>query len=172
VPALRMEVDLELHKAIERHRRSLDETHSDIIRRVITSEGRPVISPIDKPAIEPPWRVRLARRGGDYRVIILGESLEAQRLKDILKKSILRADSLKPGLIERLAAHRTTRGRRIVARKPDEIYPGNPQLVANCAEKLDQKWWYDTNVSYPQCQKYLKVLGQVGGFPEPRLERR
>jgi mRNA-degrading endonuclease RelE of RelBE toxin-antitoxin system len=132
-----MEVDLELHKAIERHRRSLDETHADIVQRVITSEGRPVISPIDEPAIEPPGRVRRARRGGDYRALILGESLEAQSLKDILKKSILRADSIKPGLIERLAAHRTTRGRRIVARKPDEIYPGNPQLVANCAEKLD-----------------------------------
>jgi mRNA-degrading endonuclease RelE of RelBE toxin-antitoxin system len=166
-----VEVDLELHKAIERHRRSLDETHADIVRRLITSEARPV-SPIDVPATELLGRVRRARRGGDYRVVVLGESLEAQSLKDILKKAVLHAESIKPGFIERLAAHRTRRGRRIVARKPDEIYPGNSQLVANCAEKLDQKWWYDTNVSYPQYQKYLTVLGQIGGFPEPRLERK
>lgn len=172
MPTLRMEVDLEFHKAIERHRHSLDETHEDIVRRVITSEGKPVISPVAEPAVGPPGRVRLARRGGDYRVLILGESLEAQSLKDVLKRAILRAESANPGFIEKLASHRTPRGRRIVARKAEEIYPGNPELVANCAERLDPKWWYDTNVSFAQCQRYLNTLAQIGGFREPRLERR
>lgn len=172
MPTLRVEVDLELHKAIERHRRSLDETHADIVRRLITSEAKLAVSSVDDPVTEPSGRVRHARRGGDYRVLILGESLQGQSLKNILKKAILHAESIKPGFIERLAAHRTTRGRRIVARKPEEIYPGKTELVANCAEKLDQKWWYDTNISFDQCQRYLDTLAQIGGFPEPRLERK
>lgn len=169
MPTIRMEVDLDLHKAIERRRRSLSETQVDIIRRVMTAEGN---FDAAEPTIGPPGKTRLTRRGGDYRVLILGESLEAQSLKDVLKKAILHAESIKPGFIERLAAHRTPRGRRIVARKPEEIYPGNPELVANCAEKLDQKWWYDTNISFDQCQRYLDTLAQIGGFPEPRLERK
>jgi hypothetical protein len=166
-----MEVDLELHKAIEKHRCALDESQTDIVRRVIISGRGSFNSPVAEPAVEPPGRVRLARRGGNYRVVILGTSLEAQSLKDVLKKAILLAESEKPGFVEKLAAHRTPRGRRIVARKPEEIYPGNPELVANCAEKLDQKWWYDTNISFDQCQRYLNTLAQVGGFREPRLER-
>lgn len=168
-------IDLDLHKAIEAHRQSLEESQVTIVKRVlgIATSLSGAASPSDSERSADDslaTRVRLPRRGGTYRVQMFEQVLEAHSLKETLKKAILLAEEKTPGFIEKLALHRTSRGRRIVARKPAELYPGKPTLVENCAEQLDQKWWYDTNISKAQCRKYLGVLAQVGRFSEPRLD--
>jgi hypothetical protein len=171
VQVLTLKVDLPLHKAIESQRQSFDETQVAIARRMLLGQTIPqpsVARESDTSLATSPHR--FSRRGGNYSTQLLGTLIEAHSLKDILKRAILEVEKQKPGFIEKLAMHRTSRGRRIVARKPDELYPGKPQLVKDCAERLDEKWWYDTNISNPQCQKYLSVLGQIGGFAEPRLK--
>jgi hypothetical protein len=165
-----IEVDLPLHRLIEARRQSFDETRYQIVMRALggdtslsSKDGVPTINPSAEA------RPRHSRRGGTYKLVIFGKHVEAHSLKEVLKTAILLADEDRPGFIDKLAQHRTSRGRRIVARKAEEIYPGKPGLVANCAERLDNKWWFDTNISNAQCQRYLGILAQVGGFKEPKL---
>lgn len=160
-------VDLELHKAIEACRLTLEESQAEIVKRVLGVSGQAQTRASSDLSSFP--KVRHSRRGGEYRIQILGRTIETYSLKEALKQAILLAEEKKPGFVEKLALHRTSRGRRIVARKPEELYPGKPQLVENCAERLDARWWYDTNISNDQCQRYLNILGQIGSFPAPQL---
>jgi hypothetical protein len=164
-------LDIELHRLIEGRRISFEESPLEIVKRVFRTNGagsnRPEAA-LPEISNEQP-SVRLPRRGGTYELTIFSKKIEVHSLKDVLRDAILVIEREKPGFIEKLALHRTSRGRRIVARKPEEIYPGKPQLV-HCAEKLDNRWWYDTNVSKNQCQRYLGVFAQIGGFGEPIME--
>jgi hypothetical protein len=163
-------LDIELHRLIEGRRISFEESSLEIVKRVFRTNSagsnRPETAPTE--ISNEQGSVRLPRRGGKYELNLLGKRIEVHSLKDVLKSAILVVEREKPGFIEKLALHRTSKGRRIVARRPEEIYPGKPQLV-HCAEKLDSRWWYDTNVSKNQCQRYLGVLAQIGGFKEPTV---
>ena len=152
-----IEIDIEVHKAIEARRLSFDERPNDILRREFglkRDDARPA-------AMEP--RVRRSRAGGEYLVKIGAGEIRARSLKEALKKTMMEIEDAQPGFFEKLSLHRTSRGRRIIARTADELYPGKPQLVQNCAERLNGRWWFDTNISRDQCAKYLEVIGKIGG---------
>jgi hypothetical protein len=165
-----IEIDIDVYKVIETRRLSFDESHNDILRRDygIDSQGRSNQGRTDP---LPVGRVKLTRRSGNYVATWRGDGVKATSLKSILKETILKLAKGRPGLIEDLSKHRTSRGRRIVARKPEELYPGNPQLVEHGAEQLDSRWWYDTNVSTNQCRRYLDVIGRLGDVDRISLEK-
>jgi hypothetical protein len=148
---------LELHKAMEANRLSLSETQRDIIMRALLYAPR-----ADRAS---PHRTRKTRRTGEYQVYLLGEVVTGKSLKEILKNALLRLERKKPGSLKSLARRRTPRGRYIVAARPEDLYPRRPQLLPR-AERLDGNWWYDTNISFNQTQRYLRTLAELTGAKE------
>ncbi len=164
--ANRLTIDLELHKLIEAARASFDETPTDILKRVL----RTFLAEIaldDNGSSAAIGRTsgaeRLERKRGDYVLTIFGKEYKCNSLKQVLRTALLELEAKKPGLIDGVANHRTRKGRRIVARTPHEIYPGKPQLV-RYAEKLRNGWFFDTNISRPTLERYLKVIADAAGI--------
>jgi hypothetical protein len=163
-----VEIDIDVYKAIEIRRMSFAESQNDILRRqfglepgrALESRATPVPAAINE---------RKQRKSGNYTVSWSGGETKGVTLKDVLKKTVLALEEKDAGFLEILSRHRTSRGRRIVARKPEELYPGNPQLIEQGAERLDGRWWLDTNISRGQCQSYLNVVGELSKVGSIRL---
>lgn len=165
-----IEIDIDVYKAIEARRISFAETQNEILRRQFDIGADRNSSPsggLPRSTLGDKKR----RRSGTYLVTWTGGEVSGVSLKDVLKKTILAQEKRAPGFLETLSRHRTSRGRRIVARKPEELYPGNPQLVEQGAERLDGRWWLDTNISTGQCQRYLDVVGELSKAGAIRLEK-
>jgi len=165
-----IEIDLDVYKGIEARRISFDESHNDILRGDYGVHGIAHRAAAQIGAL-PIGRAKQSRRSGNYAAAWLGGDVRATSLKSLLKGTILELAKSRPGFIDELSKHRTSRGRRIVARKAEELYPNNPQLVEHGAEQLDSRWWYDTNVSTGQCSKYLAVIGELSGVGNIALEK-
>jgi hypothetical protein len=160
-----IEVDIDVHRTIENARTSFDQTPNDILRWLLA---------IDRRAAEATQRprVRSPRSSGAYSVDIGGQPIEANSLKELLRRTILYLEKRRPGFIAALARHSTPRKRRIVAKAPEALYPGAPHLVV-LGEQLDATWWFDTNVSRQQAESYLRVIAEIAHLPAiPRIAKR
>lgn len=157
----RIPVDLEVYKALEANRISFDEPHNAILRRLLRVSG-------SAPSERPPERERLLRSSGDYTLHVLGEKIAARSLREALSIALSKVEAGQPGFLEKLSQRPTTRGRRIVARRPENVYPNKPQLVQHAA-RLNADWFFDTNISRKACERYLVIIGLVAGIETPRL---
>ena len=153
-----IEIDLDVNRALGNARRSFDESPNDILRRLVGID-RP--APPARPA-EP--RQRASRSSGAYSTLLGPHAIEANTLKHLLARSILVAETLQPGFIEQLSQQPTPKGRFIVSRSASGLYPRSPQLV-EYAEKLDETWWYDTNVGRAQVSAYLVKFAKTLRLP-------
>ena len=60
----------------------------------------------------------------------------------------------------------------MIAKSPEGVYPQSPQL-AEFAEKLDSKWWFDTNVGREQVAAYLRTMAKLARLPQiPTISKR
>lgn len=158
----RLDIDLALHKAIEAKRQSLSETPRDIIMRALS------FTPVRDAS---PHRERAPRRTGTYQVSLLGQLITGNSLKETLRNALLALEKKKPGTLTAISQHRTPRGRYIVATRPEQLYPRNPQLLPS-AERLNDEWWYDTNISFNQTQRYLRnILALLGSREIPEIRK-
>ena len=98
--------------------------------------------------------------------------VEANSLKELLRRVLLLAEKMKPGTLEDIAATPTPKGRHIVAASAAALYPRSPHL-AELAERLTEQWWFDTNVGRSQVISYLKLIAQLLGLGQlPTLSKR
>ena len=164
---MQIAIDLDVHKELEKRRSSFEQKANDILREILAlnkiEEPKVVVS-VQLPA------ERSSRTTGRYVVDVGGREITAGNLKGILKSTVLSIDRMQPRFVEKLSQHRTSRGRRIVARKPQEVYPGKPNLTEK-AEQLRTGWWFDTNISLIACRKYLEVIAKISGVEIGRLEK-
>ena len=159
-----IEIDLDVHRAIEGGRESFGEDENAILRRLLRIDPR--LTALGEPT------PRQERSSGAYSIFLGGEAIEANSLKKLLQRAILKGEKMRPGLVELLAKTPTPRGRFLVARAPGGIYPKSPQL-AIYAQKLSDGWWYDTNVSKDQVQTHLKTLARLLALPNvPTIQKR
>ena len=173
-----IEIDIEVHRAIESRRQSFAQSENDILREVfgIPPEPPQPSSPSKRPR-------RRHRRGisGRYAFVLLGERVEEDSLKAVYMDCLRRLAELDPHLIERLSEE-TTKARRIVARRPEDLYLKNPELAEKFAVQLTDQWWVDTNLSRSQCEQRLKTVCKATGlgfgsdlvldFPDTRASTR
>ena len=147
-------IDLDVHRAIENGRIAFEEDDNAILRRLLAIDGpRRSVTPERSVAKQP-------RSSGAYSVMLGREPIEANSLKELLRRVILKAEQLRPGTIAEMAAAPTVRGRFVVARSAAQLYPRTPHLT-DLAEKLNDEWWYDTNVGRNQVQTYLKIVARM-----------
>lgn len=160
-----IEIDLEVNKVIEANRENFAETENQILRRLLRIDVSPAPS-----ALSP--KVRLPRSSGAYSTMIGRRAVEANSLKELLRRVILVLETEQPGFVERLSEYATPKGRRIVARQPWQLYPRSPQL-AEYAERLEGNWWYDTNLGRRQVASYMKSFAQMARLPSiPTIQKR
>ena len=119
-----IEIDLDVNRAIENGRISFDESHNQVLRRLLAIDGRPVRRNVQTPGV-----LRSPRSSGAYSAMIGATPIEGNSLKELLRRVILKGDKLQPGFIDGLARLPTARGRHIVAPTPHGRYPKSPQLV-------------------------------------------
>ena len=160
-----IEIDLDVYRVIESGRMSFEETPNAIVRRLLAIDPKP------RSARSEPM-ARSTRSSGAYSTVIGESPIEANSLKELLRRVILLANKLQPGFIGRLAAVPTARGRYVVASAPEELYPKSPQLL-DYAERLDPDWWFDTNVGRTQVQAYLRIFAGMLKLPQvPAIQKR
>jgi hypothetical protein len=160
-----IEIDLDVNRVIENARLSFEESQNEILRRLLRLDVA-----IRTDATQP--RIRAPRSSGAYSTTIGKQPIEANSLKELLRAVILVCAKRNPEFLEAVARVSTRRGRHIIARSPEEIYPQSPQLV-EYAERLDSRWWFDTNVGRDQVAAYLKVIAKIAHLPHiPVINKR
>jgi hypothetical protein len=160
-----IDIDLDVYKAIENGRTSFEEGANEILRRLLR------IDPA-RAATGTTTRPRLPRSSGAYSTLIAGHAIEANSLKELLRRVILQSEKLQPGFVDQLALQRTQKGRRIVASSAADLYPRAPQL-AEYADRLNAEWWYDTNVGRNQVASYFKLFARLLNLPSiPAISKR
>ena len=149
-------IDIEVHRAIESRRQSFAQSENDILREVFGILPQPP---------SPPKRPRRPGRviSGRYAFVLLEERVEEDSLKAAYMSCLRELATLDPQLLERLS-EKKTKARRIVARKPEDLYLKTPKLAEKHAEQLMDQWWVDTNLSQPQCESRLEVACHVAGI--------
>lgn len=159
-----IEIDLDVHRAIENGRLSFEESENDVLRRLLGIDVR-------RPAESRP-APRLPRSSGAYSTHVGEKMIEANSLKELLRRVLLELERRWPGFLSSLAGQATPRGRHIVSGTAQGLYPNAPHL-AGLAEKVNDSWWFDTNVSRRQVEAYLKLFAGLMHLPSiPTIHKR
>ena len=150
-----IEIDIEVYRAIETRRKSFAQSENDILREVFG------ISPV---SLRLPLSPKRPRRTGRCAFALLGERVEGDSLKGAYMNCLRQLAELDPQLLERLS-EKTTKARRIVARRPEDLYlKKSAEFAEEHAEQLTDQWWVDTNLSRSGFEQRLKTACEVAGI--------
>lgn len=148
-----IEIDIDVNRAIENGRRAFEESPNAILRRLLGLDVIPKVATL-------PSQLRQSRSSGAYSTSLGSAVVEANSLKELLRRVLLLAERRRPGILAEIAAISTPKGRHIVGSSPEALYPRSPHLT-RLAERLNDGWWFDTNVGKAQVLAYLKLISQI-----------
>lgn len=151
----KIDVDLDVHKAIEAKRSSFDQSKNDILREVFSLP--PIRSGARKKV-----KAKKERVSGSFQFTYKGHRFEERSLKSAYKRILLVMQRDYPSFLAKLS-EQETRARRIVARRPDALYKNSPEL-AELAEILIGDWWVDVNLSTEQVMARVRIACDVAGL--------
>ena len=164
-----IELDLDMHKALEAQRLSLEESQTEILRRILLQYPAPsthaAAAPTSATAIPHDWLDHEdtgGRRTGHYRVRLHDKEFFAGSQKSAYRLALVWLEKTRPGLLDILSKDGTGR-RRVVARSPEALYPRSPQLTKH-AEKLCDGWYVDVNLSREQKLMRIKTACRLAGL--------
>jgi len=156
----RIEIDLDVHRAIEAARRGLGESENEILRRLLlparSARRRPRGDRAGAPAAASP------RSRGLWSVEICGRRIAAANLKDAYRVLLRELDAAHPDFLAAFAEERTF-GRRFVARGPAALYGRSPHLARH-AQALGGGWWFDSNLSAGQVARRARIAARLCGL--------
>jgi len=159
-----IEIDVDVHRAIERGRLALGESENEILRRLLLSSRRGGAKPLGQVSPGPArGTLRTTRSRGLWLVEIAGQRIAAGNLKQayrILLRELARAH---PHFLEAFAEEKG-RARRFVARTPAALYGRSPHLARRHAEPLADGWYFDSNLSADQVAKRARVAARLCGL--------
>lgn len=91
-----------------------------------------------------------------------GQHYAARNARDVLV-SVFEALTKRDGtFLDRFASlPRHGRTRRFLARSPDDLYPGRPDLARDHSVQLSSGWWLGTNVSRAQINRIIEMACEV-----------
>lgn len=149
MPRMRaIEIDIDVHRAIEARRTDFGQTDNEILREVFNlRNGQSSADPS-------------RRRTGTFAYELLGKRVEEGSLQAVYMSCLLELAQRKPGFLEGLSKE-STKSRRIVARDPEKLYLKTPGLSEKYARPLEDGWWVDINLSRQQCEQRLKIACDV-----------
>jgi hypothetical protein len=155
-----IEVSLATFKAIEAARLSFNESHDEIMRRVLAtpkSRTRELIN--DALRSRPP----MTRRRGNISVDLFGRNLPVANLKAAYIAILTALVRHKPSLFEHLESEGRTR-RRWISRTAEGLYADSPHLARDHAHTILPGWFLDTNLSRAQIDQRLESACKIAGY--------
>lgn len=104
----------------------------------------------------------VANLSGTVGFILNGQRHQARNARDVLV-SVFETLSQRDGtFLERFAAlPKHGRTRRYLAKTPEELYPGRPDLSHEHSTQLSSGWWLGTNVSRAQIERIIQMACEV-----------
>lgn len=120
---------------------------------------------VSQPQIQPAARPPMAPAGnppGSVGFVFNGQRYPARNARDVLVSVFETLSQRDATFFERFAAlPKHGRTRRYLARSPDELYPGRPDLSHEHSTQLSSGWWLGTNVSRAQIERIIKMACEV-----------
>lgn len=157
-----IDIDVDVHRAIERARVSFGESENDILRRLLLAPRGSKAAPPRSEAAPKPARTE-PRRRGLWTVEIGGRKIPAANLKHAYRTLLRELDASHPHFLESFAAEQA-RGRRFVARSPAGLYGRSPHLARRHAERLADGWYFDSNLSSEQVSRRARIAARLCGL--------
>jgi hypothetical protein len=149
-------IDVDVNRAIENNRLSFGESENDILRRMIVGQTS-TTQPPRKPSS------RQFRQRGEWEVHLNGDAHGAANLKDAYCQLLRLLGKRDPAFLDTFAG-RQARARRFVARKPEALYLNSPHLAKDHAERLQEGWYVDTNLSKEQVASRAREAADTAGL--------
>ena len=146
-----IEIDIDVHRAIEAKRTNFGQSHNDILREAFNLSNKKTVTNSS------------GRRTGTYAYELLGERVEEGSLRDAYVGILRKFAEREPMFLERLSQQQT-KSRRIVARDEKGLYLKTPKLSRKHARYLTNGWWVDLNLSRSQCEQRLRVVCEIVGL--------
>jgi negative regulator of replication initiation len=159
----RVEIDVAVHRAIERGRHALGESENDILRRLLLGTGRRADGGRGAPAGGAARAPGQVRSRGLWTVEIGGRRIAAANLKQAYRRLLLELDAAHPQFLEAFAVEKG-RTRHFVARTPAALYGSAAHLAGRHAEPLASGWYFDTNLSAAQVAKRARIAARLCGL--------
>jgi len=129
--------------------------------------GQPIhdpvrVSPVRVNSDGPPTtpRKQTPRPGGQFVFSFYGTKHSSNSARGVMKMVFEFLESKDPGFLERFASIKHGRKRRYLARTPDKLYPGRPDLEVYSYE-VRGGWWLGTNYSRADIQKIINLAKEV-----------
>ena len=159
-----VEIDVEVHKAIESRRTSFSETPNEILRSVLGLNKVATIVPIVVQNIPDEYeRLTRSRSVGPYNFTIEGQFFSEGGLTDAYLKCLNIIASNHPEFLAKFS-QMNSRARRYIAKNPVELYKNSPHLVDQHAKRFIGDWWIDTNLSQDQVVTRLEDAAQCASL--------
>ena len=128
--------------------------------RSLGSAPQPMRPPAPQPPVAP-----VANPPGLVGFIFNGQRYPARNARDVLVSVFETLSQRDRTFLERFAAlPRHGRTRRYLAKTPEELYPGRPDLSHEHSTQLSSGWWLGTNVSRAQIERVIEMACEVAGI--------
>lgn len=160
-----IEIDVEVHRAIERARQALGESENDILRRLLLlpTRGRRAGPGTEASPGAPRGASGAPRSRGLWSVEMAGRRIPATNLKQAYRILLRELAVAHPHFLEAFAEE-AGRGRRFVARTPETLYGRSPHLARRHAVPLADGWYFDSNLSAEQAAKRARIAARLCGL--------
>jgi len=107
-------------------------------------------------------RPRVTRRSGNYWYEIAGKREEFTSLRELLGHALRALEGKHPGTLEKLC-HIKPSSKRIVARERHKLFDAE-HLCEEFGERLMTGWWYGTNNSSQETNRWLQRAAECAGL--------
>lgn len=116
-----------------------------------------------RPTVPPPTTAAPAGSPvGAVGYVINGQRYPAKNARDVLVSVFEALSQRDATFLERFAAlPKHGRTRRYLARSPEELYPGRPDLSREHSTQLSSGWWLGTNVSRAAIERIIEMACEV-----------
>lgn len=158
-----IEIDLDVHRAIEQARLAFGENENEILRRLLlpARAARPRPRPPREPACAPAGG--RSRRRGLWSLELGGRRIPAANLTQAYRLLLRELDAAYPHFLASFADEKTF-GRRYVARTPAALYARSPHLARRHAAPIGEGWYFDANLSAAQVSRRARVAARLCGL--------
>lgn len=116
-----------------------------------------------RPTVPPPTPAApVGSPVGAVGYVINGQRYPARNARDVLVSVFEALSQRDATFLERFAAlPKHGRTRRYLARSPEELYPGRPDLSREHSTQLSSGWWLGTNVSRAAIERIIEMACEV-----------
>jgi hypothetical protein len=160
---INVSVDLDVYKAIEGRRSSFSQSQNDILKQCLGITGlEPIVSHKTKNSDQSSHPIR-KRVTGNYSFMLLGRSYHFSSLKEAYLECLNLLSKRDSNFLSALSKVET-HARRVISNEPSRLYINSPHLAERYAERLNDDWWIDVNLSQLQVESRLEDACKIAGL--------